>query len=190
MRYFLRQTIIHIVVFIFFLPIISLAKAQTTSEQSAKFIDNKNSQFYNDNKHLFIKAKTIENILVKYQSPLVNHVNQFVYVCQKYQIDCYLLPSISGLESTFGRFIYPESFNPFGWGGGYIMFKDWNESIETVGRELRETYINKGADTVEKIGIIYSESPTWSQRVKFLINIFVNEEERLKYLFTKENLSL
>ncbi len=187
MGQFLKKNVILILIFLFFVPLFYFAKAETVSESSAKLKSDNNITVEN---HFFIKIKAIENVFVKYQSPLVSSVNQFIYVCQKYQLDCYLLPAIAGLESTFGRFVYPQSFNPFGWGGGYVMFRDWNESIEAVGKGIREHYLNKGAKTEDEIGIIYSESSTWAQRVKFLKEIFINEEKRLEYLFTNKILSL
>ncbi len=187
MGQFYKQIVVIVFSIFFLIPISNFVKAEVVSEQSAKFKINNNGFTNND---LFLKTKAIENVLIKYQSPLVNNVSQFIYVCQKYQLDCYLLPAIAGLESTFGRFVYPQSFNPFGWGGGYIMFRDWNESIEIVGKGIRENYLNKGAKTEEQIGMIYSESPTWAQRVKFLKTIFINEEKRLEYLFTNDKLSL
>ena len=106
----------------------------------------------------------------------------FVKACIKYQINCYLLPSIAGLESTFGKFIYPNSFNPFGWGRGYMMFDNWAQAIETVAKGIYNDYVKKGAQTVEEIGLIYSESPTWAVRVNFFINQFEKEEEKLTLL--------
>lgn len=190
MRQFIKKIAFLIFIIFFFVPAVYIVKAEIVSEQSAKFNIYSNISNNNRIEDLFLKTKAIENIFIKYQSPLVDDASQFIYICQKYQLDCYLLPAIAGLESTFGRFVYPQSFNPFGWGGGYIMFRDWNESIETVAKGLRENYLNKGADNVEKIGAIYSESPTWAQRVKFLKEMFVQEEKRLEYLFTNKNLSL
>jgi len=138
----------------------------------------------------YFKAKAIEAILTEYRSPLVNQTQTFITVCQKYQIDCYLLPSIAGLESTFGRFIYPNSYNPFGWGGGYIMFDSWEEAIDNVANGLRNNYINKGAKNVEMIGKIYSESPTWAIRIRWFINQFTKEEEEIRLLFYKNKVEL
>ena len=102
----------------------------------------------------------------------------FVKTCIKYKIDCYLLPSIAGLESTFGKFVWPNSHNAFGWARGFMMFDSWAEGIDTVGAGLRKGYLNKGALTVEDIGPIYSESPTWAIRVNYFINQFEREEEK------------
>ncbi len=125
-------------------------------------------------------------VLEKYNSPLVTEVDSFIDACQKYDLDCYLLPSITGLESTFGQFIYPASYNPFGWGGGYIMFTGWSQGINEVAKGLRQNYINRGAVTLSEIGRIYSESPTWAVRVQLFINEFKREEDKLP-LFLGEN---
>lgn len=125
--------------------------------------------------------KAIKKLLEKYDSPLLEVTDNFIYTCQKYQIDCYLLPAITGLESSFGKYIYPNSYNPFGWGGGYIMFKNWGEGIDTVGKGLRFNYINKGALTLPSIGRIYSESPTWAIRIQHFINELQKDEENQLY---------
>ena len=51
-----------------------------------------------------LKRNAITKVLSKYESPLIQNADAFVETCLKYDINCYLLPSISGLESTFGRF--------------------------------------------------------------------------------------
>lgn len=124
----------------------------------------------------------IETVLKKYNSPMAEESGSFVKACIKYQIDCYLLPSIAGLESTFGKFIWPNSYNPFGWDRGYMMFESWSDGIETVAKGLKNGYIKKGALTVEDIGPIYSESPTWAIRVNYFINQFEKEEEKMTLL--------
>ena len=142
------------------------------------------------NKAVFYKKYAIKNILEKYQSPLINSVDSFIDACFTYQLDCYLLPAISGLESTFGRYILPNSYNPFGWGGGRIIFKNWDESINSVGLGLKNNYLNRGLITVESIGSVYSESPTWAIRVRFFINQFKKEEENLRLYFEKNEVKL
>lgn len=129
------------------------------------------------------KKIAIRAVLERYQSPMAGSEVNFIETCNKYNLDCYLLPSIAGLESTFGRFIWPNSYNPFGWDRGYMMFEDWPQSIDTVGKGLRENYINKwGLLSVNQIGPIYSESPTWAVRVSWFMNEFRKEEEKLTLL--------
>ena len=146
----------------------------------AKFDQNELSTISLNRKKLAIRA-----VLERYQSPISGKESSFISTCQKYNLDCYLLPSIAGLESTFGRFIWPESFNPFGWDRGYMMFDDWSQAIDTVGYGLRKGYLNRGALSVYEIGPIYSESPTWAVRVAWFMEEFKKEEAKLTLLSTE-----
>jgi len=137
------------------------------------------------NKDFFYKKLSIKNIFDKYNSPLSSSVDSFINSCIKYDFNCYLLPAIAGLESTFGRFILPNSYNPFGWGGGYIIFKNWDEAIESVASGLYYNYYNYGLNTIELIAPVYSESLTWAQRVRYFINQFKKEEEKIRLYFEK-----
>lgn len=173
--------------FLFFLSVfLSPVKAEVEAGGSAPLT---HQTFIADNVIEANKEKetkiVIESILNRYNSPLVGESDAFVKACVKYQIDCYLLPSIAGLESTFGKFTYPNSHNPFGWGGGLIMFNKWSDGIDAVAKGLRNGYYNKGANTVDSIGPIYSESPTWAVRVNFFKNQFQKEADKLSLLSTQ-----
>jgi hypothetical protein len=145
---------------------------------SKSFISDKDVQLEKERKLRIV----IDSVLSRYGSPMAGESESFVKACIKYQIDCYLLPSIAGLESTFGKFIWPNSYNPFGWARGYMMFESWEEGINTVAKGLKNGYIKKGTLTVEDIGPIYSESPTWAIRVNYFINQFEKEEAKMTLL--------
>ncbi len=131
--------------------------------------------------------RAIKSLLQKYNSPLVSDVDAFYNTCQKYKLDCYLLPSIAGLESFFGTYIIPGSFNAFGWGRGVIPFKNWSTAIDAVGKGLKENYMDKwGATSVDEIGQIYCEGNTWASRVTWFMKEFKAEEEKIS-LFLKTN---
>ncbi|MBI2641699.1 glucosaminidase domain-containing protein [Candidatus Roizmanbacteria bacterium] len=168
---------------VFFLLLFLLSPSAVYSEEvvsgaSAQVYDT--SMNKSERKSLIKKQFVIKKMLEKHRSPLVIAVDDFIEACQKYNLDCYLLPSISGLESTFGKFIYPASFNPFGWDGGSMLFPSWREGILTVAQGLRENYINKGAQTIEQIAPIYAESPTWAERVSYFMDQFSNEEYKIE----------
>lgn len=155
-------------------------KAETNAGHSATFSSFFNLSYKNENYNkLLIKELSIRSILEKYNSPMINQAKTFVIYAEKYQLDPYLLPAIAGLESTFGRFIWPNSYNPFGWGGGYIIFNSWQEAINKVGYGLKYNYINKGATDIYSIGKIYSESPTWALRINWFIDQLKKEEEKI-----------
>jgi len=161
----------------------STVKAEVMAGASAplvynSFISTNDIEILRQNK----MKMAIEAVLKKYDSPMIEESDSFIKACIKYQIDCYLLPSIAGLESTFGKFIWPNSHNAFGWDRGYMMFDSWDEGIDTVANGLRKGYLNKGALTVDQIGPIYSESPTWAVRVNSIRDQFEKEEAKLTLL--------
>jgi len=137
------------------------------------------SQLVQREKSFILKKKVISAVLSKYNSPILGSEDAFIKACRAYELDCYLLPAITGLESGYGRAIIPGSYNGFGWGNGRIMFKDWDDGILTVGKGLRQNYINRGAETVDQIGVIYAASPTWAQRVKAIMAQFEDEERKM-----------
>ena len=118
------------------------------------------------------RAGSLEKFFESYNSPLKNNAETFITVADRYGIDYKLLPSIACLESTCARFLIPETHNPFGWGGGRIYFKSYDEAIESVGKGLNEIYLSRGLDNAEKIAPVYNPpSPhTWTRGVNFFIN--------------------
>lgn len=137
-----------------------------------------------------LKKNVIKKVLQRYNSPLTDSTDAFIETCQKYNLDCYLLPSIAGLESYFGTQLMPGSHNPFGWGRGLIYFDSWEAGIYTVGNGLRENYINKGAETVEEIGAIYCEGNTWAGKVRSIMKTFQQEEQKQELYFNNNTVEL
>ncbi len=136
------------------------------------------------------QRKAVERVLEQYQSPMKGSLNTLFDTCNNEGLDCYLLPAIAGLESGFGKYVLAGSYNPFGWGGGYIRFNDWNHAIQTVGTGIQENYISNGAQTVEQIGRLYAESPTWAARVRRYMSEFQHEENKIDLGLTKQELEL
>ncbi len=117
-----------------------------------------------------MRVVALENIFKKYNSPLVPYAKDYVRIADKYGVDWKLLPAISGLESYYANMYVQGSYNAYGWGGGYIYFKSWEDGIETVISSLKKNYIDKGADTVYKIGPIYAAATHWSDRVSHFMS--------------------
>lgn len=166
--------------------------AEKVAGSSATILASNNleSGSINVQHELYLKKKVIKTMMERYNSPMTESIDAFVLTCGKYNLNCYLLPSIAILESTFGQFIYPGSYNPFGWGGGYIMFKSWDEGIDAVAKGLRLNYVNKGAETIEQIAPIYSESPTWSPRVKAIQAQFEKLEQEMQLYLQSDRVEL
>src|SRR3989338_9510857 len=158
------------------------AKNNTTevSDSSAKIEASASVAGLRQSKEYILKKMVIKRVLKRYDSPLIEEVDAFVDACYVNNLDCYLVPSIAGLESTFGRRIAPNTYNPFGWGGGYMPFATWDEAIKTVSSGLHENYIGRGATTVTQIGRIYAPpSSTWAGNVKKLMTTFQREEDKM-----------
>ena len=117
------------------------------------------------------RGKRLKKYLQSHNSPLAPYSKFIIETADQYSLDWKLVPAISGLESSFGKHIPVNSFNAYGWNGGRYYFEDWQDGIATVSKALKENYLDKwDAKTVEQIGPIYAESPTWSQRVAYFMN--------------------
>jgi len=113
--------------------------------------------------------------LSRYNSPLAQEARVFIREADKHDLDWKLVPAIAGVESTFGRFIPPGSYNAWGWGiptdaQSGITFSSFSEGIHVVSEGLKTNYIGKGAQTLEQIGAIYADSNAWSNHVRFFID--------------------
>lgn len=157
------------------------ARAELVAGQSAHMNYTKDrAQLYRDSRDFFVKKRAIKSYLDKRQAPLADSVDSFITACQEYELDCYLLPAIAGVESSFGVYMAKDTYNPFGWGRGEIPFDSFDAAILTVGKGLRENYIDKGATTVEAIGSIYCEGNTWAGKVNyFMKQIELEEKDQL-----------
>ncbi len=113
------------------------------------------------------RTQILKDYLHQFNSPLAEYAEEFVGAADAYELDWRLLPAITGVESTYGKFIPQNSYNAYGWNNGAYTFQSWEDSIWTVTKALKEKYVNRGANTVDKIGRIYAPpSPFWAGKVK------------------------
>lgn len=135
------------------------------------------------------RARILKAFLQKHSSPLADSAHDFVKNADMYNLDWKLVAAISGVESTFGKFIPYNSYNGWGWGiygNNVIRFYSWSDAIETVSRGLRQNYIDKGATNIYQIGRIYAESKAWPYKV----NYFMAKIEEFKSQNEINNLSI
>lgn len=119
----------------------------------------------------------IQKVLTRYNSPLAPYTNAFIESCRKYNLNCYLLPAISGVESGFGHALIQAAKNPFGWGGGSMYFDTWESGINTVAKGLHENYVEKGLTNPYLIAPVYAPpSHTWAGNVSMYMSMFEQEE--------------
>lgn len=153
-------------------------EAQTSSAKLEISMENTSS---ND-----VRVKALKKVFEKYNSPLADEAENYVSLADKNGVDWKLLPSIAGLESSFGKRLMPNSYNAYGWGGGHIYFDSWSHGIDTITKSLKTRYYDRGADTVWTIGPIYAESPTWAVRV----NSFMTKIEAEYVTLLREEVSM
>jgi hypothetical protein len=162
---------------LFSLSFSSIAFAQTIADGSAELQISEEevaqTQAY--------QLRAIQNILTRYESPMLPEAKAFMQASIVYNLHPYFIPSISGLESQFGKRMIHGTYNPFGWGGGRIVFDSWTDGIMTVGAGLRYRYANTNSVTIQSIARIYAPpSTTWADKVKFFMKQFYREEQRLR----------
>lgn len=92
----------------------------------------------------------------------------------RWNVNPYLVASITGKESSFGA--HRCGFNPFGWGSCRgVYFESFPDAIATVTAALRRNYMDAwGLRSVEAIGETYCQcgsdwavDVTWFMRARF-----------------------
>ena len=129
-----------------------------------------------ESKELDGRAKVLADYFAQHNSPLQYHAQDFIDAADTYQVDWKLVPSIAGVESTFGKFI-PGGYNAWGWGvyGDQALgFNSWRDGIFTVTGGLKQNYIDKGLTDPYSMNRIYAASPYWGSKVSFFLRQLSN----------------
>lgn len=85
------------------------------------------------------RAEAIDAYFKSKNMPLAGYGMKMVLEAEKNELDWRLVPAISVIETTGGKFMCKNSKapnNPFGWGSCKLGFKSINIAIETVARNL------------------------------------------------------
>ncbi|MBI2019760.1 glucosaminidase domain-containing protein [Candidatus Daviesbacteria bacterium] len=160
--------------FISFLLILPFLFSNTSVlAQKAEVIKTGNTVSHQiETRQLDKRAKILAKYLAKYNSPLQYHAQDFIDAADQYGLDWKMLPSIAGVESTFGKHI-PGGYNAWGWGvygTQAIYFDSWKDGIFTIAKGLREGYLNKGLTEPYSINRVYAASPHWAKGVTYFMS--------------------
>lgn len=117
------------------------------------------------------RAYQLKDYLKKQNSTLADSAEAFMEAADKNDLDWRLLPAIAGVESTFGKSMPKNSYNPFGWGiyGNQVRrFGSFQEAIEVVANGLAEKYPQR----IEAISQVYCppNCRKWLNGVLFYMN--------------------
>ena len=124
------------------------------------------------------RAYRIRIYLQGYSSPLADNSSDFVKTADKYHLDWKVLVAISGAESTFGKAIPPQSFNPFGmacWPGHpCARFNSFADAIDYLGQQLATSkYYAHYRTTKEIQDLAENYNPSgaisWTHSVKYFM---------------------
>lgn len=97
-------------------------------------------------------ALTIDLYLQEKGSPMVGYGATFVSAGKIFGVDPYLVVSIAGKESSWGK----DCFRPYNaWGWGDSTWASWTDGINNYTRSLGEEYIAKGITEIPRIAPIY-----------------------------------
>lgn len=124
-----------------FIPLLALSTFELNTVPAGTVNTNNNSITESKGEKLSAQdvlrkeeARKIDDYFKQRSMPLVGYGEQFVAVAEKYGLPYNFLPAIAIRESSGGKFLINN--NPFGWGSAKIKFSNFNEAIETVGRNL------------------------------------------------------
>ncbi len=123
------------------------------------------------------RTSIIHEFLSGYGSPLAPYARDFVKTSDQYGLDFRLLPAIAMQESNAGLKIPDSSHNAWGfgvYGDEALGFKNWETAINTVGRELKNEYIDKGLITPTQIMSKYTPQSAekggpWAKGVEYFM---------------------
>ena len=124
------------------------------------------------------RVANLKSFFRKHNSPLYDFADKIVEVSDRYQFDYRLLPAIAMQESNLCRVIPENSFSCWGWGiyGTTVTrFDTYDEAIETIGKGIKDHYIDKGLVTASAIMNKYTPSSKGSWQ--YGVNTFLKALE-------------
>lgn len=120
----------------------------------------------------------IDFVLGKYGSPLTGWGTSFARAGYDWDVNPFLVVSLAGAESTFGRDPCAlEPVNAFGWGSCKTVYgwQSYLDPIRVITRALRRSYIDKGYDTTYEIADRYCGcGPQYPERFLGVLGLFGN----------------
>lgn len=121
------------------------------------------------------RVTQLSNYFEAVNSPMTDSAEHVIHEADRLNLDWKLVAAISGVESYFGRHVPKNSYNAWGWAiftgrADGRHFESWNDGVTVVSEGLKEKYVNRGRDTVEKMGPVYAADPSWAWKVNHFMN--------------------
>ena len=109
---------------------------------------------------------TLRNFFDKFNCPAKQYSDVFLEAADDNALDWRLLPSISYIETTGGK--WARNNNLFGWDSGRAQFSTPAAGIHTVGERLANSIRYRSKD-LDQILETYNSGVSYARRVKFVM---------------------
>ena len=124
------------------------------------------------------RVEIIRQYLARYNSPLEPYADLLVQISDQNGLDFRILTAIAQQESNLCKKSPAGTYNCWGWGihsQGTLGFTDYPTAIRTVAQGIKEDYLDKGYDTVDKMMAKYTpmSNGSWA----FGVTQFIQEME-------------
>lgn len=124
------------------------------------------------------RVEMIRQYLARYSSPLEPYAEVLVQASDQNGLDFRILTAIAQQESNLCKKSPAGTHNCWGWGihsEGTLGFVNYETAIRTVAQGIKEDYLDKGYDTVDKMMAKYTPSSNGSWA--FGVTQFISEME-------------
>ena len=105
------------------------------------------------------RVEIIRQYLARYNSPLEPYADLIVQVSDLNGLDFRILTAIAQQESNLCKKSPDKTYNCWGWGihsKGTLGFSDYPSAVRTVAQGIKEEYLDKGYDTIDKMMTKYT----------------------------------
>jgi len=119
------------------------------------------------------RFEALRKFFQKSDCPAQKYSDVFIEAADEYELDWRLLPSLSFVESTGGKWA-PKN-NLFGWDSGRTQFASPAESIRHVGDRLAHSGLYRHKD-LDAILATYNPNVEYAAKVKFVMRQIAPEE--------------
>jgi hypothetical protein len=109
------------------------------------------------------RLTTLRSFFHRWDCPAEHYAATFIEAADDYKLDWRLLPSISFVESTGGK--YAGNNNLFGWDSGRTQFTSPAAGIHAVGYQLSHSDLYR-AKSLDGLLFTYNPDPDYAQVVK------------------------
>src|SRR4030042_3530833 len=100
-----------LLIILFLISLMALTNAGPSYGQELENTISSSAQLKDETLEFDSRTQILKDYFQQFNSPLAEYAEEFVGAADTYELDWRLLPAISGVESTYGKFIPHNSYN-------------------------------------------------------------------------------